>query len=150
MRPSCFHDVQRRILEQHEEIRARIRGLSRSAEQVDSPWAHRALRMLLLRLAAEFDVHLAFEERELVPRIAGLDAWGTTREAAMRAEHREQRRRIEEVCGLADEPGGENMGLALAVAELGESLLADMLAEERALVELACIDEHGHIDQMTG
>jgi hypothetical protein len=151
MRPFCFLDIQRKILDQHEEIRARIRGLRRNAEHIDLPWAERALRVLLLRFAAHFDAHLAFEERELAPRIRELDAWGPAREAALRAEHREQRRRLEEVCSLAEEPStAESVALFEAVSALVESVLQDMVAEEHTLAELARIDEQGHADQMTG
>jgi len=98
----------------------------------------------------QFETHLAFEERELAPRIRDLDAWGTDREAALRAEHREQRQRIEEVCALSAEPlGADIWSLYDAVSTLTRSLLEDMVAEERMLDELAQIDEYGH-DQMTG
>jgi hypothetical protein len=151
MRPTYFIDVQREILEQHEEIRARIHGLQRNAERIDIPWAQGALRILLLRFATNFDAHLAFEERELAPRIRMLDAWGIEREAALRAEHRDQRRRLERVCALADEASTvETMALFDEVSALADSLLDDMLVEERTIAELVRIDEHGHVDQMTG
>src|SRR5690242_17340430 len=104
MRPFCFSDVQRHIVEQHEEIRARLQGLRRTAAYDHLPGAYRALRISLLRFAAHFDAHLAFEERELAPRLRELDAWGMAREAALRSEHREQRTRLEHVCALAEEP----------------------------------------------
>jgi hypothetical protein len=151
MRPIYFVDVQREILEQHEEIRVWIHGLQRNAERIDIPCVQDAIRILLRRFAAHFDAHLAFEERELAPRIRALDAWGIEREAALRAEHRDQRRRLERVCALAEDASTvETMALFDEVSALADSLLEDMLVEERTISELARIDEHGHVDQMTG
>lgn len=145
-----FDELRRIILEEHEELRARIRGLERNAERVDLPWAQRAIQLLLPRFAARFEAHLAFEERELAPRLRDLDASGPVREAAMRGEHREQRRRVEEVCALAEEPDIEATLLFEAVSELADSLLADIRAEEHTLAQLAQLDEQGHVDQLAG
>ena len=151
MRVLSLGDLQQEIVGQHKEIRARIRGLTTNALRAELPWALRALRLLLLRFAARFDEHLGFEERELAPRIRALDAWGSVREAALLAEHREQRRRLERVCALADDPFAAGApDLAKAVLTLASALLEDMAHEERVLAELASIDENGHIDQMTG
>src|SRR4051812_17335019 len=97
-------DVEHSIRVQHAEIRARLRALTRDAERADLPWALDALRLLLRRFAVELDEHLAFEELELAPRIRELDAWGKAREAALLSEHRDQRRRVESVCALTEEP----------------------------------------------
>jgi hypothetical protein len=151
MRTQCFGEVERTILAQHRELWARIRGLVQNAERVDLPWAHEALRLLFLRFMNEFDAHLEFEECELAPRVRELDAWGPAREAALRAEHREQRRRVEEVGSLAETPGAtDRASFSDAVLALSDRILEDMLHEERTLAELAAIDEHGHVDQMTG
>lgn len=150
MRPFRFVDVERRILQQHEEIRARIHGLE-NLERIGLPFAEGALSVLLLRFAAFFDAHLAFEERELAPRIRELDAWGGVREAALRCEHRAQRTRLEQVCALAEGSGVDDVTrLFRAISDLAADLLEDMVEEERTLAELARIAEHGHVDQMTG
>lgn len=150
MRPFRFADVHRKILEQHEEIRARIEGLEQSSRR-DLPLAQQAVRVLLLRFAAKFDTHLGFEERELAPRIREVDAWGYAREAALRAEHREQRKRLEQVFALAEEPlSTDDRSLSVAISDLAGTLREEILAEEHMLEELARIDEVGHCDQMTG
>jgi len=114
---------------------------------------------LLFRFAADFEAHLAFEERELSPIVRALDAWGRVRDAAMRSEHREQRRRIEELCTLAEQfvsspstmERDDAMTLFEAVSSFADTLLKDMLEEERILAELTRIDECGpDVDQMTG
>jgi hypothetical protein len=151
MRTRTFVEVEREILTQHRELRARIRGLVRHAERVDLPWAHDALRLVFLRFVEQFDAHLDFEDRELGPRIRELDAWGPAREAALHSEHREQRRRVEEVGALAETLGAAaSSAFCDAVLELSDRILEDILHEERTLAELSAIDEHGHVDQMTG
>jgi hypothetical protein len=150
MHPEHFRTVDAEILEQHREIRARLRGLQMCAERVALPRYLRALRAALLRFAVCFDAHLAYEERELAPRVRGVDAWGPAREAALLAEHREQRRCLERVCALAEEP-------SVARAELGEEtialvarLLEDMIREEETLLELARLEELALVERMTG
>jgi hypothetical protein len=151
MDPALLRDVQRKIHVQHREIRARIGGLKQNAERADLPWVVRALHVLLLRFASQFDAHLDYEERELGPRIRVLDAWGEAREEALLAEHREQRSMIERACGLAEDPGAEDAtAFSDAVLELADRLLEDMAREEDWLAELAWIEENGHVDQMTG
>ena len=146
-----FDEVKLDVLAQHEELRSRIRALGRNAERVDSPRAHRILRLLVLRFAAQLDAHLAYEERELGPRVRQLDAWGAAREAALYAEHRDQRRRIEEVAMLAEAPGAaDHAAFCEAVLELTDRILADMIHEETTLEELERIDAYGHVDQMPG
>jgi hypothetical protein len=123
----------------------------RNAERVDLPWAHHTVRLFLLHFAAQFEAHLAFEERELGPRVRELDAWGAAREEALHAEHREQRRRIEDVAILAEAPGAADYStFCEAVLELADRILDDMAHEEATLDALERIDLYGHVDQMTG
>lgn len=150
MRRVPLAHVERQILEQHEEIRARLRALTRGAERADLPWAQRVLRILLLRFAADFEAHLAFEERELAPRMGSLGDDAREREAALHAEHREQRRRLEEVCALAEDPASaDTIDLLVAVTELADSLYEDLLEEERAIAELVRTEART-IEQMAG
>jgi len=110
------------------------------------------LRVSLFRLAVLFESHLRFEELELVPRIRDLDAWGAQREAAMLAEHLEQRTRLERVCFVAEaenEPSVD-MDLGREVSRLVVSLLDDMAREERELQELERLASDGPFEQMTG
>ena len=142
----CLADVQRAICAQHREIRARLLGLLRSAE-AEEHTDLRTLRTALLRFSEQFEAHLLFEERELLPLVRRLDAWGSVREEAIIDEHRAQRTRVEDVCVLAEHGA---RGLGGAVRELAAILLADIVHEEAALEELAEIDEQGHVDQIAG
>jgi hypothetical protein len=145
-----FADVCRKVLRQHEEIRARLHGLDHTAEaattssssskspkESEAAWNH--LRISLVRLASAFDAHLAYEEVALMPLLHELDAWGPEHEAAMRAEHLEQRKRLEEICAAAeDDPpmDGGQRALADEVRWLVTSLLEDMVGEEAELAKL--------------
>jgi Hemerythrin HHE cation binding domain len=150
LNPTLFRNARRLVLEQHDEIRARLHGLAEMAGRVSLPSATHALRTSLLRLARRFDAHLAYEERELVPLVRALDAWGPEREAAILVEHREQRGRLERVCALAEDPEVDPLDLVDEVwAFIGE-IVEDMISEEGMLAELAELAEHGHLDQMTG
>jgi hypothetical protein len=147
---SSFYDVRQTILEQHAEIRARMRGLTEYANRTDH-WAQQALGILLPRFASHFEEHLAFEERELAPRIRDLDAWGRVREEALLSEHRDQRRRLERACSLVEIPGAlEGDSLSDAIYALVDGLLEEMVNEEAALIEMLRIDEYGHAEQITG
>jgi hypothetical protein len=144
-------DLEQDILAQHGEIRARMRGLVCQAIRSPSAWQRRGMEILLLRFIAIFEAHLAFEERELAPLLRGVDSWGDVRESELLAEHRDQRRLVEDVGALVDEPGdGTGEALASAVKALCSHLIEDMIHEEAALVELVRIEAYGHTDQMTG
>jgi hypothetical protein len=141
IRKSHFGDVHTKILRQHAELRARLHRLDRAASAAKSPIALTHLRMLLVRLASVFKTHLAFEDRELTPRLYELDIWGPEREAELAAEHIEQRTRLEHACALAEEDPIGLHELAGEVRWLVKSLLADMDEEESALAELQRIDD---------
>jgi iron-sulfur cluster repair protein YtfE (RIC family) len=151
MRTLSFADVERTVLAQHDEIRARLRGLVNCIARFEAPAAPASVRMLLPRFAAHFESHLGFEERELAPRIRSIDAWGPVRESMMLAEHRAQRSRIEAVCALVETLADPQPALlTTTVTQLVSELLDDMRHEEQDLEALRQIDEYGHVDHMTG
>jgi hypothetical protein len=139
------------IVEQHQGIRARLRGLDVAAEAAaSSPVASAFLRVSLLRLAVLFDAHLDFEERTLGPRIRGIDAWGAAREEHMLREHAEQRTRLQHACAIAEDEAEDGLSIAREVSRLVVSLLDDMSREESELRELDRLDEELAFEQMTG
>ncbi len=146
---SCFDEVRVAIVRQHTELRARLRGLDAATASAGSPLASAYLRVGLLRLAVQFDAHLTFEEQTLGPRLRELDAWGPGREAAMLAEHAEQRMRVQHVCA-AVEDDQSGLDLSREISWLVVSFLEDMAREERELLELAQLDVAGALDQMAG
>jgi hypothetical protein len=145
-----FGDVHARVLRQHAEIRARLRGLDAGAVHACSPHAGIHLRVSLFRLAVLLESHLQYEEMELAPLIRELDAWGPAREAAMLAEHAEQRTRLEHACFLAESEATGDLELGREVSEVVVSLLDDMAREERELSDLAGLAAGTPLEQMTG
>ena len=135
------------ILRQHVEIRARLRGIVHLAKACAKVEARHHLQMSLAHFACVFEQHLSFEEQELMPVVQAVDAWGEVRVAAIRAEHAEQRQRIERVVAYADANDVGRHELEGELQWLAESLLADMSAEETALTELENLDA---APQMTG
>lgn len=108
------------------------------------------MRVSLFRLAVLLESHLQFEERELLPLVHELDAWGAVREASMRGEHVDQRMRLEHVCFVAETEWTGSDELARAVSGLVVALLDDMAGEERELVEIARLAADSPVEQMTG
>ena len=147
---SCLGDVHATVLRQHAEIRARLRGLDAGAAPAASPLATVYLRVSLFRLAVLLESHLLFEELELLPRVRALDAWDAVREAAMLAEHADQRTRLEHVCFVAESEWTGSADLARAVSGLVVRLLDDMAEEERELTEITRLAADGPLEQMTG
>lgn len=145
---SRLSEVHAQILRQHVEIRARMRGIERLAKGGKAD-AERHLRVSLAHFAAIFEEHLAFEERELLPLVTGVDAWGPERVAALLDEHREQRTRVERTVALAEEGTMRGHELEGEVHWLMQSLLDDMLHEEGELRTFEDI-EGASTPQMTG
>lgn len=145
-------DIRTQVLRQHAEIRARLRGIDRTAIAAGKRDALVHLRVSLAHFAALFDEHLSFEERALGPILRGLDSWGPVREAALFEEHIEQRKRVEAACALAEDATSGSRELAGEVHWLIETLTEDMDREE---LELGRLMERARLegtstDQMTG
>jgi iron-sulfur cluster repair protein YtfE (RIC family) len=139
--------VHAHILRQHVEIRARLRGIAHLAKACRKVEARHHLQMSLAHFASVFEEHLSFEEQELMPVVQALDAWGEVRAAAIRAEHAEQRKRIERMVAYADAHDVGRRELEGELHWLADSLLADMSAEE---TELAALENLDAAPQMTG
>ena len=144
-----FVDVSAVVLGQHAEIRAHLRRLDVLGGPMPPEAVAVHLRIGVLRLASLFESHLAFEERELAPWIRDVDAWGPCREEAMLAEHVEQRRRLREICVMAEASSADALDFAHEVSRLLVSILEDMAREERELSLLGWLYDYG-AEQMTG
>jgi hypothetical protein len=148
-----FRDVHASVLRQHAELRARLRGLDGAGAPDSSPLSEAYQRISLLRLAVLFEEHLQFEETELAPRIREIDAWGPEREAALLAEHVEQRTRLQRACIAAEDPDAGGLELAHSISLLVVNMLEDMAREEHELAGLVELDSDCgpcSTDQMTG
>jgi hypothetical protein len=144
-----FGDVSAVVLGQHAEIRAHLRLLDVLGGPMPPEAVAVHLRIAIFRLASLFERHLAFEEDELAPWIRDVDAWGPCREEAMLTEHGEQRRRLREVCAMAEASSAESLDFAHEVSALLVTILEDMAREERQLSLLGWLYDYG-AEQMTG
>lgn len=144
---SRLSSIHTQILRQHVEIRARLRGIEHLAKTAGKSETRHHLQLSLAHFAAVFEQHLAFEERELLPLVKDVDAWGPVRASAMLEEHAEQRKRIERIVAYADAPDIGRTELQGEVTWLSQSLKEDMEHEETELSKLEQLDS---TPQMTG
>lgn len=104
------------------------------------------VQSILGQLASELELHLEFEERELIPILREADAWGPVRVEAISEEHSQQRTLIRalvenargpcDIGALAEELGRFVESFARDMAEEEEHLLnADALGEESVVLE---------------
>lgn len=139
-----------KVLRQHEELRARLRGLDRMASGALCATGRAQLHVGLVRFASAFDAHLAFEEEQLVEAMRDLDPWSGVRDVALREEHTEQRARLERLCAMAEEEDSVTTSeLSGEVHWLVDILLVDIVEEESRLTVLLQIEAQGY-EQMTG
>lgn len=143
-------EVRSRILADHSRLRAELADMRDLAHRAgkDSQAAD-ALRRSLREFVDGFFAHLALEESELPPVVAGADAWGPERLEHMRVEHAEQRDMLQ---ALVERTRDELPSALVAEAEaLVRTILRDMAAEERDLLgENVLRDDVVSIDQTGG
>ena len=140
------------ILAQHERIRAlleRARGVAEAALDGRPPSAD-AVASSIGDIHMIMEVHLAFEEKSLLPILRDDLPLGPVRADRLLDEHRRQRETLatlhREACSFPDFPI-----LAAKLAFLTEWLLADMNEEERSLLVPDVIrDDVVIVDQSTG
>lgn len=144
---TTFGDAYATVLEQHAELRERLRGLDAHTAHYAPSVALFHLRASLPRLAALFEACLGFEESELAPHIRTVDAWGPAREDAMLAEHAKQRALVARLRELAEGPLSPELGRE--VSNVIASLVDYMAREEVDLSAVEELEEWGG-DQMTG
>ena len=140
------------ILAQHERIRellGRARGVAEAALDGQPPTAD-AVASAIGDIRAIMDVHLAFEEKSLLPILRDDPPLGPERADRLLDEHRRQRATLAtlhtEACAFPELPM-----LAAKLAFLTEWLLADMNEEERSLLIPEVVrDDVVIVDQNSG
>jgi len=140
------------ILAQHERIRAllaRARSVAEAALDGQPPSAD-AVASSIGDIRTIMEVHLAFEEKALLPILHDDPPLGPERAARLLDEHRRQRATLAtlhtEACAFPEMPM-----LAAKLAFLTEWLLADMGEEESALLIPEVIrDDVVTVDQSSG
>jgi len=126
-----------------------MRGIDRIALAAGRRESFGQLKVSLGHFASIFEQHLAFEERELAPLMRALDPWGPARESELLDEHLEQRKRVEALCALAEDPTSTMSELRGEVRWLLKTLTEDMDREEVEIAALERLDTEG-VAQMTG
>jgi len=140
------------ILAQHHRIRSllgRARGVAEAALDGEPP-APDAVASAIGDIRTIMEVHLAFEEKSLLPILRDDLPLGPARADRLLDEHTRQRETLStlhrEACAFPDFPL-----LAAKLAFLTEWLLADMNEEERSLLIPEVVrDDVVIIDQSTG
>jgi hypothetical protein len=125
--------VRTQVLALHAELRSLLaRAIADATTDGFEADSHR-LTMTARELATRFRTHLAFEDDELSRVFAALDAWGPERVRDLHAEHRRQRRELDEL--MASFESGAETDLALALRSLAEKLSRDMEDEEAGCLQ---------------
>jgi iron-sulfur cluster repair protein YtfE (RIC family) len=129
MRPS---EVRRRVLDDHEAIRAMLaevdelaRRLLAGEDELAAP-----LRARGMALQARLLQHLELEEANLVPALREADAWGEERVARLLAEHAEQRAELARLLADLRDRARPARELARELRRVAKDLLVDMDHEE--------------------
>jgi hypothetical protein len=137
---------------QHDRIRdvlGRARDVAEAALDENAPEPD-AVASAIGHIRMIMEVHLAFEERSLLPILRDDLPLGPERADRLLGEHRRQRETLatlhREACSFPDRPI-----LAAKLAFLAEWLLADMAEEERSLLVPDVVrDDVITIDQTSG
>lgn len=150
MRPS---EVRRRVLEDHERIRAMLVVLEATAGQVLSGEAHLlgSLRLEGGTLLGTLREHMHWEDVHLRPALLEADAWGLERAERLDHDHREQRELLGYALASVEDQSRPAPVIARTLLDLVKLLRADMEDEERWLVDARVLrDDVVSIDAETG
>ncbi len=147
--PMTASVVRQHILEQHGWLRALLRDAldATTLTLQGQPDAAAQLEGVVRDLSGRFRAHLAYEERYLLPILAGIDVWGPLRANALLEEHGCQRAQLETLReGI--ETGWDAGRLAVATRSLVTELLLDMEDEEAGCLSAEVLrDDVINIDQ---
>lgn len=124
-------EVREKVLAQHREIEEMLAelqaGLSES-QQSPQTWAEQAKRCAYA-LRGVLELHMKFEEEQLVPAIQEADGFGPERARHILSEHEEQREALDAIVESILS-AGSNERLVKGIEELATMLRSDMQQEE--------------------
>ncbi len=129
--------VRRKILDEHEQLRARLDVLEERAKELsggDSTRAAPALEGLRTMHQLFFD-HLALEEAILVPALRETDSFGPERARLVLEEHEEQRAEMDALVHELQQPDVSPEVVGRRILAWVEALRVDMQHEERAVLD---------------
>lgn len=119
--PSVVRSI---ILEEHEQLRVKLRAIEAAIDHGNDS----GLQNLLREFNHFFLKHIATEERILRPVLKDIDSWGDVRVDRMNKEHALQREEIEVLDKLI--ASGRRDDYLPPVKKFIAALYCDMLAEE--------------------
>ncbi len=130
-----LNELRMRILSEHVQLRE---ALETTLEKVQRAGARRsgvlppAPRREVQFLVEVLLTHIELEDRELVPVLQEIDAWGEERARRVKVEHEAHRAALRKLSQLAQSATGPEL---LEAAEgLFKSLLIDMAEEDRTVL----------------
>lgn len=130
-------EIRKRILEEHEQLRALIRQVDAAASKVleggnaDAPTT---LRQLCGAMHVALSAHLDLEDAVLAPALRETDAFGPDRADELLRQHAEQREILAEALAVAKSVTMDPAELARHTKKLIKSLMEDMAHEDRDLL----------------
>jgi hypothetical protein len=124
--------VRARVLTEHGRLRVQLAYIAEllPATENGDPRDLDRLVAATTELVSMFRAHLDLEDRELLPLLGTIDAWGPVRQADLASEHERQRAELDLLADRLRGGGGSGADLVHAVAVFTEALLADMEEEE--------------------
>lgn len=150
MRPS---EVRRRVLTDHESLRARLDEIEDLVAVVSGGDAERglSLRMRAVELLDALELHMQWEERFLVPVLEESDAWGPERVERFHSDHREQREVLRHLLGVLGDGRRPACLMARSVHDFALLLRDDMQEEEGVFLDPCVVrDDVVGVDVETG
>lgn len=146
-------DVRRRILEDHQTLRAMLVSLERVAQEVLDGEAQLsgALRFEGETLMERLLEHMHWEDLYLRPALCEADAWGQERAERLDRDHREQREMLRYALASVEDASRPPLVVARQMLDLVRLLRDDMSEEEELLVNDRVLrDDVVSIDVETG
>jgi Hemerythrin HHE cation binding domain len=146
-------ELRRRILEDHERLRARLLVLEAQAGAVGRTGKSHAgeLRNQASELLLRLRDHMHWEDLHLRPFLLVADAWGQERAEALDRDHREQRELLEFALERIQAEGHPTAIVVKTIVDLIALLRADMEDEEARVLDPSVVrDDVVGIDVETG
>jgi hemerythrin-like domain-containing protein len=146
-------EVRRRVLTDHEALRARLEEIEDLVVVVEEGGAERelSLRMRAVEFLDALERHMQWEERHLVPVLRDSDAWGPERVERFHHEHREQREVLRHILAILGDRDRPATLVARGIRDFAVLMRADMEDEESVFLDPRVVrDDVVAIDVETG
>lgn len=127
-------EVREKVLAQHREIEEMLAGLeSGVSDSGDADASMEQVKRCAYALRGILELHMKFEEEQLVPAVQEADGFGPERARHILSEHEEQRQALDEIVESILSAGSKDQ-LVDGVEKLAVMLRQDMRQEECSYV----------------